>query len=172
MHSFLKATCALINKKSSITYHINFIYPQQVYSCEATNHKLIPALKRNIFLQVPYLHDLQKFTLFTCSRMLLRWLLADTSANHMTRFCGTLVPHQVRNSHSITLLVIVHMQQEYHMLTLGSQRTKEAFRTWLRYVVPVYQIAHSYEERMHNPQQAEIAKRLTSMICLNGQPTF
>ena len=71
-------------------------------------------------------------------------VLADTSANDMERSRGTFVPHLVRFSYSIALYVIAHMYQEYHMLTLGSQRTKKAFRSWLMYFNFVYQKDHSY----------------------------
>ena len=66
--------------------------------------------------------------------MLRRCVLADTSANEMARSRSALVPHLVRYSYSIALYVKVHMYQEYHLLTLGSQRTKKTFRTWLRYL--------------------------------------
>ena len=41
------------------------------------------------------------------------------------------------------------------MLTLSSQRSKKAFRSWLRYFVFVYQRAHSYEEQVHVPHSLQ-----------------
>ena len=49
MHSFLASMSTFINKKPSTTNHNNFICQCQVYSFEATNDKLNPALKQNIF---------------------------------------------------------------------------------------------------------------------------
>ena len=81
--------------------------------------------------------------------MLRRCVLADTSANDMARSRGTLVAHLVRFLYSIALYVIVHMYHEYHILMLGSQRTKKAFRNWLRCFVFIYQKGHSYEGHMN-----------------------
>ena len=83
--------------------------------------------------------------------ILLRYLLADTSANHMARPRGTPVPHRVQFSCSVTLLAIVHMHQEHYMYTLGSQRTKKAFCNWSTYFVFVYQRPRSYKEHKHVP---------------------
>ena len=37
------------------------------------------------------------------------------------------------------------------MFSLGSQRTKKAFRNWLRHFIFVYQITHSYVGRLYVP---------------------
>ena len=66
-----------------------------------------------------------------------------SSSRIFTLFCvaryGTVVPRVPRG------VQLVHLA-----LTLGSQRTKEAFRNWLRYFVFVYQRSHTYEEEMHD----------------------
>ena len=76
--------------------------------------------------------------------MSLRYLFADTTANHRARSRGTLVPQLVRISYSTTFLAMVHMYGEYYMFILCSQRTKKAFCDWLRYFVFVYEKAYGY----------------------------
>ena len=62
MHSFLVATGSLIIK-ARITHHDDFLYPCQVYSFEATNHKFNPAFKRN-FIYKHYSGLLEKALCF------------------------------------------------------------------------------------------------------------
>ena len=67
------------------------------------------------FLRQPHM-SFRNCTIFTCNCMLRTCLFTDASAIHMARSRGTLVPHLVRISYSITLLAIVHMYQERNSL--------------------------------------------------------
>ena len=131
MQSFLVAKGCLINKKSRITQHTNFLDPSKVNDFEATSHdKLIPSFKRNDFFQ--YLR-LRKNTMVSWNCNLRRRWLADTSANHATQstwnasgYEGTFVPHIDHIAYCISSLAIVHMYQEqYSLYTIcyTSQRT-------------------------------------------------
>ena len=50
-HSILVAEASSINKKLRFTNRSNFLYSSQIYNFEATNHKLNPAFKENIFYE-------------------------------------------------------------------------------------------------------------------------
>ena len=100
IHSSLVPTSAFINKNSCVTNHDNFIYPCQAYSFEATNYNLNPAFKWNIFMTARM--SFKKCTIFTYNCMLHKYLLAESSANDMTRSSDALAPHLVRFSYYIT----------------------------------------------------------------------
>ena len=111
MPCFLVSTSSLICKKmKNQSQQISLSMPGLFF--QATNHKLNPAFKRNIFVRA-LLISLRSFTLITCNCKLRRCVLADTSANHMPQSHDKIVPHLVQVSSSIASLAIVHMSQEY-----------------------------------------------------------
>ena len=67
--------------------------------------------------------------MITCNCKLCKFILADTSANHMTQSLGTLLSHLVQVLYPVALLDIVSsyvlgvpraVQFVHHLLTLGS----------------------------------------------------
>ena len=100
----------LINKQSCVTNHSKFLYPCQVYTFEAANHKLNLALKQNIFYE-HYTWVLQKvLCLHATSRCVDADWLSDTSANNTIHMeCYWLRRYMCASSCANCILVIVHI---------------------------------------------------------------
>ena len=118
MHSFLVVKGSSVNKKPHITIHSNFLYLSLVNVGEATNRKLISAFTWKVFQQRSLSvsdNGLCQTANVTCVSA--DWLIL--SVNHITyvtwsafEYKGMLVLHLLQIAYSITLLAMVHMQQE------------------------------------------------------------
>ena len=115
-----------------MTNHSKFICPYQFYSFEATNRKLNPAIKWNTFYKrCPSLRKCNMFiqAIASCvdaywlTRQLITvsWYTCDSSS---TYFILCRVARYIRYVPRVPRAV----QFVRHKFTLGSQRTKKAFR--------------------------------------------
>ena len=123
----LHAAMSAFIKKAKYSQSQHFYLPMPILQFLTHQSYAEFSVQAEHFLQVSYM-SFRKCTIFISNCLLLRCSLADTSTNHMARSRGTLVPHLVRILYSKTLLTLVHMNQGYYMLTLGSQCAKKAFQ--------------------------------------------